>query len=142
MARRSRSPVHKSGQRDASAIARRAAGRVYRPAAWVSPRPLPAKRLLGYGAQPHAKPSIKRPRFSQDARRFDPTRLLRSLWSGPVVSTPDLRRLRFKVPSRTLACVRRGIRREVIFALRKTSAGAGARHRRRTVNSSISCRSN
>lgn len=44
----------------------------------------------------------------------------------------------FKAPQRTLVCVRRSARKEVLFALRKTKKGAGSR-RRLNRFSEVSC---
>lgn len=46
----------------------------------------------------------------------------------------------FRDPSRTLVCVRRGQRREVLHALRKTGRGSGGGVRKLTPNSRIRCR--
>lgn len=45
----------------------------------------------------------------------------------------------FESPFRVIRCLRRKIRRNVIFALRKFRKGAGAKHRRRNYDSNIRC---
>lgn len=45
----------------------------------------------------------------------------------------------FRDPRKVLVCVRRKQRREVMFALRKTKRGAGARRHRRNYHSEVSC---
>lgn len=44
-----------------------------------------------------------------------------------------------QLPQRALSCARRSIRREVLFALKRTSKGAGAKKRRRDFNSRHRC---
>lgn len=46
---------------------------------------------------------------------------------------------KFESPFRVVRCLRRKIRREVIFALRKEKKGAGARKRRRNPDSGVKC---
>lgn len=48
-------------------------------------------------------------------------------------------RLGFRVPPDVLVCIRRAMRREVLFALKKRKAGAGAKRRRRNEWSNIDC---
>lgn len=69
-------------------------------------------------------------------RFYSPSAL--TFHTGPVKSQTRAT-LAFSDPKRTLICVRRQIRREVIHAL-KFSGRNGARHYRRTPYSSISCR--
>lgn len=47
--------------------------------------------------------------------------------------------VKFESPFRVVRCLRRKIRREVIFALRKEKKGAGARHRRHNAFSKVGC---
>lgn len=48
-------------------------------------------------------------------------------------------KVRFKAPAKTLLCIRRAQRKEVLFAKRKTRKGAGASRRRRNPFSEVSC---
>ena len=48
-------------------------------------------------------------------------------------------RLGFSVPHDVLVCIRRAMRREVLFALKKRKAGSGARRRKRNQWSDIDC---
>lgn len=48
-------------------------------------------------------------------------------------------RLGFSVPHDVLVCIRRAMRREVLFALKKRKAGAGAKRRRRNAWSDVDC---
>lgn len=48
-------------------------------------------------------------------------------------------RLGYAVPRNIISCIRRAMRREIIFALKKQKKGAGARRRRRNEKSNIDC---
>lgn len=48
--------------------------------------------------------------------------------------------LRFTLPEKVVICARRKMRREVLFAERRTKSGAGARFRARNYYSDVSCR--
>lgn len=48
-------------------------------------------------------------------------------------------RFRFSRPDKVLVCVRRGVRREVIFAKRKAGKGSRSNRRRRNYYSEVSC---
>lgn len=112
-------------------------------------RPL-AVRLL----RPLAPPSLPRhPRSEiEDRRTHHPLGFFRPArqWSGhgvkPHVVSPAKKfspalpfNVRFADPRKTLVCVRRKERREVIFAKNKMKRGAAARRRRRNWFSEVSC---
>lgn len=48
-------------------------------------------------------------------------------------------RLGYAVPRNIISCIRRAMRREIIFAFKKQKKGAGARRRRRNEKSNIDC---
>lgn len=104
-------------------------------------KPRPAPRLLPVPY--HPQPVDVMP-FAADRRRYDPTRSV----SGPAAVTRGASRvvagrkfnsLRFADPHLVGICARRQVRREVMFALRKTRKGSGA-SKRRNFWSAISCR--
>lgn len=86
----------------------------------------------------------------EDARRFDPTRTIRPprKISGRAVrritDKPSRGRkrplLRFDDPFSVIICVRRKMRRAVLFGLRRTGKGARSRMRKRSVYTEISCK--
>lgn len=77
----------------------------------------PARQWSGHPVQPNV---VSKNSVGKQAKRF------------PVG-------IRFADPRRTLICVRRKQRKEVLFAKRKTGKGARARHRRRNYFSEVSC---
>lgn len=76
---------------------------------------------------------------------FRPARTTEGVPSGPLkVKSKPFRRslpfgLQFGVPDKTIVCVRRKRRKEVLHALRKTGGGAGRRKPKRNWLSSVSC---
>lgn len=55
-------------------------------------------------------------------------------------NTPiKMARYEFTLPKETTVCVRRGVRKEVLHALKRTSKGSGAKRRRLNSNSRIKC---
>lgn len=91
----------------------------------------PAKQLSGHPVKPHkVKSTVTRVKRAADGRPMK-SRVA-------VVGVPA--RLRFAVPLRTIVCVRRKVREEVLHALRKTGKGARrSKKARRNVYSHISC---
>lgn len=80
-----------------------------------------------------------------DRRRFNPTRSISPphsvrRYAARVTATKygSLNSLRFADPRLVALCVRRKIRREVVFALRKNKAGSGSK-KRKNFWSHISC---
>lgn len=49
-------------------------------------------------------------------------------------------RLGFKLPHDVIVCLRRAMRREVLFALKRHRKGSGAKRRKRTYYSNVDCR--
>lgn len=102
---------------------------------------------------PVAAPPIKPVTLAliEDRRTFHPARYLRGAqtlggkFNAEVVARPaKLTRsvpahIGFRAPARVVLCVRRRQRKEVLFALRKTRKGAGARRRRRNIWSGVRC---
>lgn len=88
--------------------------------------------------------------FGNDNRTYHPryrktSRPVRTV-TGLVASTSypknkPLRTVRpqFAVPDRVVACVRRGVRKEVLHALKKTRAGSRSKNRRYTEASKTKC---
>lgn len=95
--------------------------RTWDPAPWK-----PAKTVSG-----------GRPRI--DVKRGPNGRPLKSFSSRAHIVGSVTSRLGFKVPHDILVCVRRAMRREVLFALRRNKKGAGAKRRRRNEYSDIDC---
>lgn len=82
---------------------------------------------------------------SHDNRRFDPTRRLRRLLNlrqqvSHLTSKGFFDKIAFKFPRLEPVCVRRKLRRKVLFALKLTGKGSGAKRHKFTENSKISCR--
>lgn len=111
--------------------------RRYHPAGKKRPvfsSPRSASRLVAVG-----------PKGKRDVTRAgrDPGRLTLSVieagFSQPAAEVGDFKRVGFAVPKRVAVCVRRGVRREVLFA--KNQHGKGARNpvRRRSETSNVSC---
>jgi len=93
--------------------------------------------------------------YSRDNRLFDPLpKMMRPprLSSGRI-SLTNIRQQKtipkskplmaiteaFNIPKKTLVCVRRGVRKEVIHALKLTSKGAGASRRRKSQFTNVRC---
>lgn len=66
-------------------------------------------------------------------------RPLRSKFASPSATASVTSRLGFTLPRDIIQCIRRAMRREVIFALNKRKKGAGAKRRRRNQWSNIDC---
>lgn len=81
------------------------------------------------GGRPRIDVKSNTRKAAQAAKLFHPSSLV-----GEVTS-----RLGFKVPGTVIHCIRRAMRREVLFAIRKTRKGSGAKKRRRTDYSDIDC---
>lgn len=89
----------------------------------------------------------------EDRRSYHPLQKFRPArqWSGHpvkpnVVAKPSRKfsaalpfNTRFAAPARTMICVRRKTRKEVLFATMKTGKGARSRSRRRNYFSEVSC---
>lgn len=60
-------------------------------------------------------------------------------WRGLPVALQAPVGLKFESPFNVVKCVRRKVRRSVIFALNKQRKGAGARHRRRDKYTGVKC---
>lgn len=78
-----------------------------------------------------ARPQLS---FNPAATRLNPDAFGRAVRSSLTAG------LRFAIPEQVGICHRRKSRREVLFALRRTGRGAGAKRRTRTRYSNISCR--
>lgn len=85
--------------------------------------------------------------LGQDNRAFTPTRMIRPAQTvtGRIALTGVSRKrplnrlkVRFALPRETTICVRRGVRKEVLHAYRKTGKNGG-KHYRRNFYSNISC---
>lgn len=113
------------------------------------------RTLIRLLAEPWPSPPVNPTRLTtedfrlDDRRRYnpDPFRSYVRVGGGPAdvrAAAPgrgaQLNSLRFGDPRGVVVCARRGRRREVLFALRRTAKGSGARKRRRTVASQYSCR--
>lgn len=87
--------------------------------------------------------------YGQDNRAYNPIRkTLRPARtvSGRIasVSLPKYKKLsrvkfQFDVPERVTVCVRRGVRKQVLHAYKKTGRGKSQRRRRRSQHSNIRC---
>lgn len=76
--------------------------------------------------------------FARDVVDKNVNKAARSVrFRSPFMSTPT--RLGVRIPNKVALCVRRKVRREVIFAKRKFGAGSRARFRRRNYWSEVSC---
>lgn len=93
---------------------------------WITPPPSPAKRAV----RPRA---FATPSPWAQARATARSRMYGHKLLSEVIDVKSL-------PARSFACARRGIRRQVLFALRNTGRGAGAVKRRRSRSSSYRCR--
>lgn len=99
---------------------------------WWHPEKQNAPALNVHG-RPSAQKLSNRPRASKK-----PSQAMQAYRWGKQVVSQTKAVLTFAQPSKLAVCVRRGIRREVIHALKKTRKGAGA-SRRRTWLSKIGC---
>lgn len=113
----------------------------------------PVRSLTVRLSRPLALPSPRHLVEVDDRRRHHPLDFFRPArtWSGhptrPNVVKPAVRKFspslpfgtRFADPRRTVICVRRKERKEVLFALKRTGKGARARRRRRNFFSEVSC---
>lgn len=59
--------------------------------------------------------------------------------STPARTAPMPAGIHFQAPKKVLICIRRKMRKQVLFALRKTGKGAKARKHRRSFYSSVRC---
>lgn len=89
----------------------------------------PARDLTGQDAEVRIKKGVVR-----RGPKGMPLRAPRSL-SGDLEKN-----LGFRMPHTVLICARRRIRREVLFAIKKTRKGSGARRHRRNYFTDIHCR--
>lgn len=102
---------------------------------WQPDRVGRAKTVSGSNARIVAKPNVKRGPNGKPLRSADRVNYGRAhSVFGQVTS-----RLGFSLPHEVLVCIRRHMRREVLFALKKRKAGAGAKRRRRNKWSDIDC---
>lgn len=80
----------------------------------------------------------------EDRRRFSPARVspprMASSKRALIKPTlPKFPKLAFALPKNAIICIRRKMRRQVLFAANKTSKGARKRHRRFTPDSHYKC---
>lgn len=102
----------------------------------ITPRSL-TPRLLGNVLQPSPRQLVEDRRTYHPLEFFRPARTVSGTNIDPVVvkkSRPFKAALpfglRFSVPDKTLICVRRKERKEVLFAKRKTKKGSGSKKRK------------
>lgn len=116
--------------------------------------PIARHRLL-HSVRTHKQLLLDNARiYSRDNRLFDPlpkmmrppreTRgriALTNLQQGKLPTRKPLAAIHesFVLPKKTLICVRRGVRKEVLHALKKTSKGAGSSRRRKNQFTNIRC---
>lgn len=80
-------------------------------------------------------PGITRPRWRLHTRPW----IARDYYTGSVRGFQVPVGIQYESPLRVLTCVRRKIRRQVMFAKRKMGVGAKARFRRRNSRSGVKC---
>lgn len=95
----------------------------------------PAKQVSGHPVKPHVVKPVKR---RVVVKRGPGGRPMRSTRIVSIQTVPS--RIRFASPKRTLICLKRKIRAEVLHAFKKTGRGSPRkRHSRRNFHSSVSC---
>lgn len=90
-----------------------------------------------YHPEPYTRPAFALPRKAARLVVRKPKNES-SVFNAPYTSPPPIS-VGFAVPDRVAVCVRRKRRKEVIFALNKTGAGAKSKRRRKNAYSNVGC---